>query len=332
MKSTTIAKFALGLAVGVEHHVRRGSPHSAAMGLRIRRSAASGSHASSARSGQHGSDSAQHSRRHGAILARPDRQSFRPGRLVPRPNILRCPAVVAHGKQPDVWACGLCHYPNGKGRAENAGVSGLSVEYFIHTMNDFKAGNRKSADPRKNNTNLMQQFAQNMSDDEIKAAAEYFGAMKWTPWIKVVEAKMVPKTKPSNGLFIVEGTEMEPLGNRIVETPVNGEATEILRDPHSSFTAYVPFGAVKKGEVAGHQRRRENNRLRHLPWRRSERHRSGATSCRPVAQLSDAPDVRHAAGFPQRIMDRADEAGGGAPDYRRHDEYRSIRGFANALM
>jgi cytochrome c553 len=159
------------------------------------------------------------------------------------------PDVVAHGKQPNVWACGLCHYPNGKGRAENAGVNGLSVEYFIHTMNDFKNGNRKSADPRKANTNLMIQFAKNMSDDEIKATAEYFGSMKWTPWIKVVEAKMAPKTKPKNGLFLVEGTEMEPLGNRIVETPVNAEATEILRDPHSGFTAYVPVGAVKKGEA-----------------------------------------------------------------------------------
>jgi cytochrome c553 len=159
------------------------------------------------------------------------------------------PPVVARGKQPDVWACGLCHYPNGKGRAENAGVSGLSDEYFIHTMHDFKDGNRKSADPRKNNTNLMHQFAQNMTDDEIKAAAEYFGAMKWTPWIKVIESKTAPKVKPSNGLFIVEGSEMEPLGDRIVETPVNGEATEVLRDPHSSFIAYVPIGAVKKGEL-----------------------------------------------------------------------------------
>jgi len=24
------------------------------------------------------------------------------------------PDVVAHGKKPDVWACGLCHYPNSK--------------------------------------------------------------------------------------------------------------------------------------------------------------------------------------------------------------------------
>jgi len=161
------------------------------------------------------------------------------------------PDVVARGKQSSVWACGLCHYPNGKGRSENAGVSGLPVEYFIHTMNDFKNGNRKSADPRKANTNLMIQFAKNMTDDEIKEAAEYFGAMKWTPWVKVVEAKMVPKAKSAGGLFIVEGDgkEMEPLGSRILETPVNGEATEILRDPHSSFIAYVPIGSVKKGEA-----------------------------------------------------------------------------------
>ena len=159
------------------------------------------------------------------------------------------PEVVARGKQTNVWACGLCHYPNGKGRAENAGVNGLSTEYFIKTMNDFKDGNRKSADPRKANTGLMMQFAKNMTDAEIKAAADYFGSMKWTPWIKVIETKMVPKTKPNNGLFVVEGKEMEPIGNRIVETPVNGEATEILRDPHSSFYAYVPIGSVKKGEA-----------------------------------------------------------------------------------
>src|ERR1700733_820698 len=157
--------------------------------------------------------------------------------------------VVAHGKQPDVWACGLCHYPNGKGRAENAGVSGLSVEYFIHTMNDFKVGNRKSADPRKNNTNLMVQFAKNMTDDEIKAAAEYFGSMKWTPWIKVVETSTVPKTRNANGMFLVESNEKEPLGKRILETPENPEATEVLRDPHSGFFAYVPVGSIKRGEA-----------------------------------------------------------------------------------
>jgi cytochrome c553 len=159
------------------------------------------------------------------------------------------PDVVAHGKKPDVWACGLCHYPNGKGRQENAGVAGLPVEYFIQTMHDFRDGKRISSEPRKNNTKLMMTFAKGMTDDEIKAAAEYFGAMKWTPWIKVVETSTVPKTRNSNGMFLVEGDEKEPLGKRVLETPVNAEATEVLRDPHSSFIAYVPIGSIKKGEV-----------------------------------------------------------------------------------
>ena len=52
------------------------------------------------------------------------------------------PDIVAHGKRPDARACGLCHYPNGKGRQENAGVSGLPVSYFIQQMNDFRSGVR----------------------------------------------------------------------------------------------------------------------------------------------------------------------------------------------
>src|SRR3984885_15679995 len=159
------------------------------------------------------------------------------------------PDVVAHGKKPDVFACGLCHYPNGKGRQENAGVAGLPVAYFIQTMYDFRNGVRKSAEPRKNNVNLMIAFAKGMTDDEIKAAAEYFGAMKWTPWIKVIETNTVPKTRNANGMFLVEGNEKEPLGKRILETPENAEATEVLRDPHSGFFAYVPPGSIKRGET-----------------------------------------------------------------------------------
>jgi cytochrome c553 len=160
------------------------------------------------------------------------------------------PEVVAHGKRPDVRACSLCHYPNGKGRPENAGVAGLPASYFIQTMDDFRKDARKSADTRKANTNIMIQIAKGMTDDEIKAAAQYFGAMKWTPWIKVVEVNTVPKTRIQGGMFLkLEGSETEPIGQRIIEAPDDTERTETLRDPHSGFTAYVPMGAVKKGEA-----------------------------------------------------------------------------------
>ena len=160
------------------------------------------------------------------------------------------PDVVAHGKKPDVRACSLCHYPNGKGRPENAPVSGYPTSYFIQQMMDFRNGLRKSADPKKANANLMIGFAKSMTDDEIKQAAEYFGAMKWTAWIKVEETKMVPKTRLANGMYLTEeGGEKEPLGARIIETPVNTEGTEMLRDDHSGFIAYVPVGSIKKGEA-----------------------------------------------------------------------------------
>jgi cytochrome c553 len=160
------------------------------------------------------------------------------------------PDVVAHGKKPDVLACALCHYPNGKGRPENAPVAGFPTSYFIQQMNDFKSGNRKSADTKKANTNLMINIAKGMTDDEVKAAAEYFGSMKWTPWIKVIESTTAPKTRLAGGMFLMlEGNEKEPLGKRIIETPENAEATEVLRDARSGFFAYVPVGSIKKGEV-----------------------------------------------------------------------------------
>ena len=91
---------------------------------------------------------------------------------------------------------------------------------------------------------------QNMTDAEIRAAAEYFGSMKWTPWMKVVESDMIPKTRPNNGMFItLEGNEKEPIGHRLIETPVDGEATEVLRNDHSGFIVYAPPGSVKKGET-----------------------------------------------------------------------------------
>ena len=160
------------------------------------------------------------------------------------------PGIVARGRKPDIWACSLCHYSNGKGRSENAGVSGLPVSYFMHQMNDFRNGLRRSDDVRKQNTNLMIGYAKAMTEDEIKAAAEYFGAMKWTPWIKVVETDSVPKTRLSGGMYLpLEGNQREPLGQRIIEMPVDRDATEMLRDPRSGFIAYVPFGSIKKGEA-----------------------------------------------------------------------------------
>jgi cytochrome c553 len=162
------------------------------------------------------------------------------------------PPIVAKGREAaGIWACSLCHYPNGKGRPENASVVGFPKEYFIQQMYDFKNGLRTSADSRKPNTPLMTGFAVAMTDEEIRASAEYFSSMRFTPWIEVVETDTVPKTRIAGGMHLkLEGAEAgtEPLGKRIVESPVDAEHTELLRDPRSGFIAYVPKGSVARGE------------------------------------------------------------------------------------
>jgi cytochrome c553 len=163
------------------------------------------------------------------------------------------PSIVAVGREAaGIWACSMCHYPNGKGRPENASVVGLPKEYFVQQMHDFKNGLRQSAEPRKPNTPLMAGFAAAMTDEEIVAAAEYFGSMRWTPWIEVVETDTVPKTRIAGGMHLrLEGAEAgtEPIGRRIIETPNDTEHTELLRNPRSGFTAYVPRGAIARGEA-----------------------------------------------------------------------------------
>jgi cytochrome c553 len=157
------------------------------------------------------------------------------------------PDVFVHGRAPDVRGCGMCHMPNGKGRPENAPISGLPYVYIVQQLADFKNDLRTSADPRKTNTAQMIQAAKAMTDDEIKAAAAYLAAMPWTPWIRVVEADTVPKMRISGNVFMpVSDGGTEPIGARIIETPEDPVRFE-LRDPHAGFIAYVPRNSVANG-------------------------------------------------------------------------------------
>ena len=71
-------------------------------------------------------------------------------------------------------------------------------------------------------TNIMITIAKGMTDDETKASADYFGSIKWTPWIKVIETSAVPKTRIAGGLFLtLDGNDKEPIGERIIEVPVD---------------------------------------------------------------------------------------------------------------
>ena len=164
------------------------------------------------------------------------------------------PDIVRFGRPPAVRQCTLCHLPDGAGRPENAPVSGLHPAYFIQQMQDYRNGLRKSADPRKGNTNNMIGFAKATTPEEDRAAAEYFAQQPYPRRMKIVESKTAPKVRLQGGMHMAipasEGGGMEPLGaDEIVEVPDDNLRAE-ARDTHLGFTAYVAPGTLNKGKQA----------------------------------------------------------------------------------
>src|ERR1700680_2313381 len=112
------------------------------------------------------------------------------------------PEVVAHGRKPDVRACGYCHLPVGQGRPENAPIAGLPAGYIIQQMADYRNGLRKSSEPKMGPPGLMLGIGKSANEDEAKCAAEYFSKLKYKPWVRVVETKMVPKTHVEGWILV----------------------------------------------------------------------------------------------------------------------------------
>ena len=159
------------------------------------------------------------------------------------------PEVVAHGRKPDVRACGYCHYPNGQGRPENSSLVGLPVAYLMQQMADMRAGLRTSADPNMRPPAAMRAITKASTVEEDRAAGEYFAAFAYKPWIRVVETATVPKNRVAGGTFVpIEGAGTEPIAGRIVEMPEDVARAD-LRDSTSGFVAFVPMGSIKKGEA-----------------------------------------------------------------------------------
>lgn len=161
------------------------------------------------------------------------------------------PDIARFGKQ-GVRQCTLCHLPDGSGRPENAPISGYHPTYFVQQMQDYRDGLRKSADPRKGNTNLMIGFAKATTREEDMAAAEYFGRQPYPRRIKVVEAKTAPKVRLQGGMHMAVpaadggGTAPIPAGE-IVEIPDDNLRAE-ARDTRLTWTAYVLPGTLSRGK------------------------------------------------------------------------------------
>lgn len=161
----------------------------------------------------------------------------------------KMPTIVATGRKPDVFACGVCHRAEGTGGPENASLAGLPAAYIIQQMADYKSGVRSTAVPSRAPQALMIKLAKAVTDDEVREAAAYFSALKPRANIKVVESDSVANTNVY-GWFLVKADPVaeEPLGKRIIELPDDLFRFE-SRDSRATFTAYVPRGSVAKGQT-----------------------------------------------------------------------------------
>jgi len=115
---------------------------------------------------------------------------------------------------------------------------------LIWQMAYYKDGTRKDEE-------RMGPIAKVTSDEDVRQAAQYFASLKPKVWVKVIETATPPKTFIATAgrhrvLHPDGGTE--PIGHRILEIPEDPFRTEI-RDPHSSFIAYVPPGSIARGEA-----------------------------------------------------------------------------------
>lgn len=155
------------------------------------------------------------------------------------------PQVVSHGRPPNVRACGQCHMLHGMGHPESSIMAGLPVNYVVRQMEDYKSGERTSLHRRHNSMLLS---ATHATEEEVRAAAEYYVNIEPVKWVTVIEAETVPETYvgPGNMRHPEPDGGMEPIGRRIIEIPEDSHLAE-RRDPHSPFIAYVPPGSIEAG-------------------------------------------------------------------------------------
>lgn len=162
------------------------------------------------------------------------------------------PDVVAHGHPPKVFACGFCHMPQGQGRPENAALAGLPAPYIIQQVENFKGGARHGAAPSYLPTDLMIQLAQNLTAEDLKAAADYFAAQRMTQRTRVIETVRIPKMEVVGWIY-ASGTSSatEPLGPRLLEMTKDAELHERRADG-LLYVTYVPMGSIGRGRTLAH--------------------------------------------------------------------------------
>ncbi len=158
------------------------------------------------------------------------------------------PDIVMHGRPPYVFSCGACHHPDGLGGTSSAAIAGLPADYILQQLRDYKSGARTALNTDMITYRGMHQISLAITDEEAKAAADYFASLKMKPHYKVVETNVVGKVSVANYSLKVDPTKgTEPIGNRIIEVVADPVLAD-LGDPRAGYIAYVPVGSIAKGK------------------------------------------------------------------------------------
>src|SRR5262249_25688545 len=191
----------------------------------------------------------------------------------------------------------------------------------------FKNGGRKGG-----RAPVMIEIAQAISDDDARAASEYFASLKPSVWTKVIETETVSKSYVGQGAmrFAVAGGGK---GTSRPRTTPFAPGRDARAQPRSPFGLHRlrAGGQHRQRRGAGDDGQRQNHSLRDLSWTESQGPGRAAKHHRPAADLHGAPAQRYAERHPLRSCDGADEGRGREAHHRRHDRDRRLSRLARAV-
>ncbi|MGH8190238.1 MAG: c-type cytochrome [Rhodanobacteraceae bacterium] len=160
------------------------------------------------------------------------------------------PHIVKLGRKP-ARPCAECHTISGTGVPATADLDSLPKAYILEQIAAFRAGERGMGGPATAHDMVDEARALTSSDE--KQAIDYFSATKFFPRVHVVETATVPKTHWKS--FVLKPDKSgarEPIGERIIETPVDFNDYS-LSDGRVGYVAYVPPGSIEAGaKIAAH--------------------------------------------------------------------------------
>ncbi|MBN8737299.1 MAG: c-type cytochrome [Xanthomonadales bacterium] len=160
------------------------------------------------------------------------------------------PRIVKVGRKP-ARPCAECHTISGAGVPATATLDGLPKAYILEQVAAFRAGQRGLGGPET--AHDMFDEARALTPDDLQQAAEYFSSTKFVPRVHVIETASVPKTHWKYFVLVPDkGGAREPIGERIIETPVNFTDYS-LSDGRVGYVAYVPPGSIARGAVIAAQ-------------------------------------------------------------------------------